>query len=363
MRVPSARTAPGLGTSHRVLAEIGQAEIAQQQAAVGVRIRAHAAIAFGRQFGQFGNQPAGVIEQLFGLVASHPLFENREMLGLGAHLAERHLVGAPRVFDGHAVHFLGAGPAFGLRSTIIGHADVRRTVGPAARADSLNTVDLFEHAIHGSGHELVHRLGLVAFHIVRRVAVAGEQMRELLLRDAGQDRRVRDLVSVEMQDGQDSAIARRIEELVRMPTGSQRAGLGFAIADNAAGDKTGIIEYRAMRVQHRVAKLAAFVDRAGRFRRHVAGDAARKRELREEALHPLDVLPDIGVELAVRPFEISVRHHARAAMSGAGDIDHVEIVLPNDAVAVRVDEVEARRGSPVAKQPRLDVLGLERLAE
>src|SRR6185312_9522320 len=32
-------------------------------------------------------------------------------------------------------------------------------------------------------------------------------------------------------------------------------------------------------------------------------------------------------------------------------------------VRVRVDEVEARRGPPMAEQPRLDVLGLQRLPE
>ena len=37
-----------------------------KQAAVGVRIRAHAARAFGRQFGQLGNELAGVVEQFFG---------------------------------------------------------------------------------------------------------------------------------------------------------------------------------------------------------------------------------------------------------------------------------------------------------
>ena len=67
--------------------------------------------------------------------------------------------------------------------------------------------------------------------------------------------------------GSDRAVARRVQELVRVPTGRQRAGLGFAIADHAAGDQIGIIEDRAMRVQQRVAEFPAFVDGAGRFRR------------------------------------------------------------------------------------------------
>ena len=172
-----------------------------------------------------------------------------------------------------------------------------------------------------------------------------------------------DLVSVQVQDGQHGAVARRVEELVGVPAGGQRAGLGFAIADHAAGHQIGIIEDRAMGMQQRVAEFAALVDGAGRFRRDVAGDAAGKRKLREEALHALDVLPDVGIELAVGSFEIGVRHHARAAMSGAGDVDHVEVVLLDDAVAVGVDEVQAGRGSPMAQQARLDVLRLQRLGE
>jgi hypothetical protein len=43
--------------------------------------------------------------------------------------------------------------------------------------------------------------------------------------------------------------------------------------------------------------------------------------------------------------------------------DHVEVALPDDPVQMRVDEVEAGRRPPVAEEPRLDVLRLERLAQ
>src|SRR5262249_34972129 len=119
----------------------------------------------------------------------------------------------------------------------------------------------------------------------------------------------------------------------------------------------------AMRVQHRIAKFAAFVYGARGFGRAVAGNAAGKGELREQAFYALGILSDIGVELAVRSFEISVGNHAGAAVSGTRDADHVEVVLPDDAVAVSVDEVQPGRGSPMAQEPRLDVLRLERLAE
>jgi hypothetical protein len=47
----------------------------------------------------------------------------------------------------------------------------------------------------------------------------------------------------------------------------------------------------------------------------------------------------------------------------AGYKDRVEVARLDDAVHVRVHEVQARRGAPVAEQPRLDVLKGQRLAQ
>ena len=48
---PRRASRPGVATSTRVVAEVGQREVAQQQAAVGVRVGAHAPVALGRQRG------------------------------------------------------------------------------------------------------------------------------------------------------------------------------------------------------------------------------------------------------------------------------------------------------------------------
>jgi hypothetical protein len=50
-------------------------------------------------------------------------------------------------------------------------------------------------------------------------------------------------------------------------------------------------------------------------------------------------------------------------MTGAGDVDHVEIVLVDHPIEVNVDEVQAGRRSPVPEEPGLDVLLCERLLE
>ena len=71
---------------------------------------------------------------------------------------------------------------------------------------------------------------------------------------------------------------------------------------------------------------------------------------------PCFVLRDVRIDLAVGAFQVGVGHQARPAVAGPGDVDHVQVVLLDDPVQVDVDEVQARRGAPVAQQPRLDVL-------
>ena len=97
-----------------------------------------------------------------------------------------------------------------------------------------------------------------------------------------------------------------------MPARRQRAGLGLAVADDAADDEVGVVEGRAVGVRERVAELAALVDRAGRLGRDVARDAARERELAEEPAHPVRVAGDARVDLAVRALEVGVGDDRRA---------------------------------------------------
>ena len=102
---------PGPGRLHRVIAEIRQAEVMQQEAAVGVGIGAHTALAFRRELGKFGAQFAGFIEQLLWPVTSQPRFQNLHMPRM-THVAHRHLMRAERAFGAFAIHDLRAGPAF-----------------------------------------------------------------------------------------------------------------------------------------------------------------------------------------------------------------------------------------------------------
>ncbi len=148
-----------------------------------------------------------------------------------------------------------------------------------------------------------------------------------------------------------------------MPARGERPRLRFAVANDCSDDEVGVVERRAVGMGKRVAELAAFVNGAGRFRRHVTRNPAWKRELGEEPLHAFDILRDTRIDLAVRAFEIGVGDDPRPAMPGADDIDHVEVVFLNQPVEMRVDEVEAWRRAPVPEQTRLDVLLFERFAQ
>jgi hypothetical protein len=203
----------------------------------------------------------------------------------------------------------------------------------------------------------------VALDEVGLVAVALHQLGELVLRDAREEAGVGDLVAVQVQDRQHAAVARRAQELVAVPPGGERAGLRLAVSDDACDDQIGVVERRAVRVGQRITELAALVDRARRLGRDVARNAAREAELFEQLLHPVFVLLDVRVDLAVGPFEIGMRHERRTAVPGADHVDHVEIESVDDAIQVRVEEVQARRGAPVTEQARLDVLARERLLE
>ena len=140
----------------------------------------------------------------------------------------------------------------------------------APRDDSRSFV---RHLRFKRGHRLMHQFRFVAFSEMRLPAVATQQLFQFLAGNARQKSGIGNLVAVEMQNRQHRAIGGGVEEFVGMPRRCQGVGFGFgfAIADHARHNEIGIIENRAERMTERVAQFAAFVNRAGRFGRDVAG--------------------------------------------------------------------------------------------
>ena len=110
-----------------------------------------------------------------------------------------------------------------------------------------------------------------------------------------------------------------------MPARGHGARLRLAVTDDARHQERRVVERGPECMGERVSELTAFVDRAGRLRSDVARDPAGERELPEELPHAVDVLPDAGVALAVRPLEVRLRHVRRASVTGTGDEDRIEL--------------------------------------
>ena len=168
---------------------------------------------------------------------------------------------------------------------------------PPSRAALLDGRDAIEDAVEHRRSLLMHHHRIVALEREGLIAVAAHQLFQLGMRNARQHCRIRDLVSVQVQDGKHRAVGGGIQKLVRVPARGQRSGLRFAVAHDAGHDQVRIVEGCAVSVHQRVAQLAALVNRSRRLRRHVAGNAVGPAELPEQPLDSVLVLPDVRINL------------------------------------------------------------------
>ena len=60
--------------------------------------------------------------------------------------------------------------------------------------------------------------------------------------DPAEDRRVGDLVAVQVKDRQNGTIPDRVDEFVDMPAGGEGPCFSFAITNAGNGDQLGIVE-------------------------------------------------------------------------------------------------------------------------
>ena len=150
-----------------------------------------------------------------------------------------------------------------------------------------------------------------------------------------------------MEDRQDHAVGFGVLELVQLPGGGQGSGLRLAVTHHAGGDEVRVIRHSAESVGQAVTQLTALVDGTGRLRGHMAGDAAGEGELLEQLLHAFLVPGDIGIDLCIRAVQPVLGHHGVAAVAGAGNIDHIQIILFDDAVQVGINKVLTGHSAPV----------------
>src|SRR5438094_9853174 len=99
-----------------------------------------------------------------------------------------------------------------------------------------------------------------------------------------------------------------------------------------------MIERGSISVCNRVAKFAAFMNRARSLRRYVTGNSTGKRGLLEETLQAFFVLRDVRINVAVCAFEICIRYEAGATVSRSGYVDGIEMMLLDQAIQLYRDE-------------------------
>src|SRR5207248_3234392 len=150
-----------------------------------------------------------LIEQFFRFVASHPGFEDLAVLVIAAGIRYRHLMRAPETLDFLAIDLFRSSPALGAAQD--DHRPLRTFAMPSrASRLFLNGMDPIEHTVERLGHRLMHGDRLMAFDKERFVAVAGEEVPQLLVIHAAEDRRVGDLVAIEMKDWQHCTVRGRV---------------------------------------------------------------------------------------------------------------------------------------------------------
>ena len=264
---------PRAGHRHGVGSEVGQDQILTQHPAVGVRVGAHATRTPRGEIENGLHGPARCVEQLLGAIAFHPGFQQLDVIGLGRHLREGHLMGAPGIFYRLTVDHLRPRPS--LRTAQNDH----RPTGTARLGGRLDAGHLIEAMIHCGRHFGVHLHGFRAFDENRRVAIATKQFEQLGPGNAIEQSGVGNLIAVQVQHRQHDSVPRPVEELIGMPTGRAGAGLCLAIAHHAHHNQVRVIERRAVGVQQRIAQFPALVNGPRRLGRDVARNAVGPGEL------------------------------------------------------------------------------------
>src|SRR4029079_13411327 len=174
-------------------------------------------------------------EELPWAIALQPLLQDPDVPG-PAHLAHRDLMRAERPLRRLAVHGLRSGPT--LRRAEDDHGPARTLPEALRPRFSLDSTDLDHDGVERRRHGLVHRGGIVTFHEVGEITEAVEERLQLRARNARKHRGPGDLVAVEVEDGQDRAVTSRVEELVGVPAGGERASLRLAIAHHAGDEES-----------------------------------------------------------------------------------------------------------------------------
>src|SRR5207253_436509 len=124
-----------------------------------------------------------LVEQFLWTIALHPVLESLEMPGL-PDVCDRHLVRPERTFHRFAIDLLGPCPSF--RSAENDHGPGLPLLESVLASVLLDGVDFGQARVQRPCHELVHWDWVVAFHEIRVVPVALQQLSQFRVRETGE---------------------------------------------------------------------------------------------------------------------------------------------------------------------------------
>src|SRR5579885_2246747 len=148
-----------------------------------------------------------------------------------------------------------------------------------------------------------------------------------------------------------------------MPGGGGWPRFCLPVADDAGDDQIRVIHRSAEGRAKRVAQFAALMNGAGDAGIEMAGKAAGPGETPDKLFQSLIVKGQFRIEMGNRPLQVEVGQVGRRTMPWSRDQKHIQLVASDEMVEVRIHQVDAGTGSPVAQQAILDIFRLERLPQ
>ena len=317
-----------------------------------MRVCTKTGISLWSKFCKFRNQMSFFIEEFFCMVAFQPFFQKVKMFWWFHR--KRYLMCTERSFNLKSVNNLWSCPS--LWSTKNDHWPERTGRIIVFTGIFLDCFDFFDAGIHSLSHFSVHSHRIVTFYEVRFPSAALEEVFHFLMRNTWENGRVTDLVSVQMKDWKNSTVCDRVQEFVGLPWSSKRPCFSFTVTDNNCSDKIWVVQNSTKAVSNWISKFSTLIDRTWCFWSTVTRNSAWEWELLKHFLHTFLILADVRINFTIRTFQISVGNQEVSAMSRTGKKNHIQIITFDDTVAVYIDEVLSRYGSPVSDDFFLDLI-------
>ena len=149
-------------------------------------------------------------------------------------------MGSKRAFNRQTIYFAGSCPSF--RGPKNNRRPARAGLGPVRARFALNAPNPSVALIQSSREFLMNEGWVCAFHEERIVTSGLQQRFHFVIAGAAECRRPGNLVSIQMQDRQDSAIARGVQIFYPFPRSGERTCFRFAITNHSGNNELGIIE-------------------------------------------------------------------------------------------------------------------------